>query len=59
MTADPELKSLAELVLKMHDEMFALCLSNPVFNSWGKKVDMTNLNAAYVMADKILRRLKS
>lgn len=37
------------------DAMFAQCSSNPVFDGWGRQVDMTLLNDAHVAAERALR----
>lgn len=36
-----------------HDSMFTQCLSNPVMNAWGQKVDVTLINALSQFATRI------
>ena len=37
------------------DGMFAQCCSNPVFDTWGRQVDMTLLNDAHQAAERALK----
>lgn len=37
------------------DELFASCLSNGIFNRWGKQVDCTTLNEAHSLAQAVLK----
>lgn len=38
-----------------HEDLFSQCLSNPVYNAWGKQVDMTKLNEAHELAYKLVK----
>jgi hypothetical protein len=38
-----------------HAHLFAQCCSNPVRNAWGNEVDMTKLNHAHELAQRVLR----
>lgn len=35
---------------KAQEDLFGQCCSNPVFNAWGKQVDMTTFNEAHRLA---------
>jgi len=46
--------AVCHAIIKAHDSMFVQCCSNPVFNQWGKQVDVTDLNNAEHLAREAL-----
>ena len=49
----------AELALRKmvsaHDSIFSQCCSNPIYNAWGRQVDVSVFNEAYLMASHFLK----
>jgi hypothetical protein len=43
-----------KLMIQMHDDLFAQCLSNPIKNAWGKDIDCILVNDAYTKANDAL-----
>jgi hypothetical protein len=52
-TLQSRLDEAVEAVLDMHDDLFSQCCSNPIFNTWGRQVDMTKINKVYEIAYSI------
>ncbi|MDX7711808.1 MULTISPECIES: hypothetical protein [Aeromonas] len=46
---------LARKVAAARDSMFSQCCSNPIYNAWGGKVDMTLFNEASELAYELLK----
>lgn len=44
------LRAIVAVYNQAHEDLFGQCCSNPVFNAWGKQVDMTKLNQARELA---------
>lgn len=42
----------------MREEMFAQCLSNPIYDAWGKPIDLTLLNKAHFLALNAIEQAK-
>ncbi len=40
------------------ESLFEQCLSNPIYNSWNKQVDLTKLNKAHELAGRLVRNMK-
>lgn len=39
-----------------HEDLFVQCLSNPVYNTWGKQLDMTKLNKAHELSYNLVKQ---
>lgn len=48
-------EQLARKVAAARDSMFGQCCSNPIYNAWGGKVDMTLFNEASELAFQLLK----
>ena len=48
------IKTALEAYEAAFSDLFAICLSNPVYNAWGKQVDMTKMNEAHMLASRAL-----
>lgn len=46
VVAAPNLLTACKLQMKAWDELFGHCLSNGIYNAWGKAFDCTELNRA-------------
>lgn len=44
---------LVDTVIKLHEYIFDTCLSNPIYNAWGDKIDCTLINDAYLLASRL------
>lgn len=56
VTADQDALGCIRLYETAFDEMFGHCLSNGVYNQWGKSFDCTTLNLAHEKASSFLRK---
>ncbi|MGL4751673.1 MAG: hypothetical protein ACRCXB_04510 [Aeromonadaceae bacterium] len=52
-----KLRKASEIMKAAHNSMFEQCLSNPVFNTWGKELNLSAVNELQVgsrMADEAI-----
>lgn len=56
------IKNMTDAAENLHDSLFSQCCSNPIFNTWGKEVDLTafaQLQDATKQANKVLAACRS
>lgn len=51
-----ELEDALRAYERVHESLFVHCLSNGVFNAWGKAYNCTELNNAHLNAEKVLKK---
>jgi hypothetical protein len=54
-----KIKEALEDIIKAHDSMFNQCCSNPIFDSWGKQINVGSLNDAFKKAPMALAELET
>ncbi len=52
------LVQVCKAIQRAHESLFSQCCSNPIFNTWGTQVDVTELNNANVVAQRALRLIE-
>lgn len=50
-----ELMKALQAYEEAQSDLFGQCCSNPVFNAWGKQVDMTKLNHAHMIGSRLVK----